>query len=934
MVAPSVRGEAAREDAATSPRGQERLFRFTLTMAVLTAILTVGAPLVGIGSLHSADLLRQFYPWRAEAPEARAQNSILTDVVDVITPMHEDAKRSMRDGDFPLNSPYPSGGMPLGSVPSWSVLGPLDAPKMLLPSWYAPAFVKFLELMVALATTYLFLRLLGLGKAAATFGGMLFMNSGFMLISTNWPHAGVTTLIPGIFWGVERAIQRRTVRSALPLALVTAGSLLQGYPSVTGYALFWAGIYAVVRVLAQRGWRPSWPGWLTRARVFGVLGAGVALGFALVALQLLPFAGQLDDFYIDYRKQHPRRILALRSLATVAIPDALGSTREKIFYGVRNYAEMQVFLGASAVVVTIAGFTRLRRSMLPRGVLLYLWASCFMSVVLIYWGRLPLKILQVTLPTLFGINFIGRMRSVLGFFLAWLAAVAFQALLDRRHSGRRWLDLLSYAFGAVCVGLGFAKVLDLATAAGHREFLLRHTVVPAIAAGGAIVAVAAGALLRDDRKRATALLLIPAFLAFESVTFAREYLPRIKQSEFYPVTASHQYVLDHIGHERIAAANAVMYPGTTTFYGIRSVSAHGFHAKNWHDMLLTAGSRPRHRSPTLPLLLSEDRVGMSPVLDRLGAKYWVQSPTAIPPGTYVPGNPATGATVELESDRPVEIPVTDKPRLRSVRVTITGHSLTSEERAFVHVEALDPSGKVVADGSRRVFLRTQGPFGVTVSEPTGPVARVRLTVRGAENGISFGADAQRRVALPSFVVGGGDRLRGVFAHGTAIYERLTALPRVRWASKTVVQTDGEQRLRTLARGLPRDTVLLSAPGPAASGAPGTATIEHDGADVVRVKVDAKGAGWLVVADSMQSGWRATLDGRPVELAHADHAGVGVHVPAGVHTVEIEFVPDGWHKGVVVSFATALLILVLALRLPQHLLRLRRRRTPATEDGTP
>ncbi|MDQ1712665.1 MAG: hypothetical protein QOE45_2115 [Frankiaceae bacterium] len=913
-------------------RAHQRLFRFTLFMALVTAVLTVGSPLIGLRALHSADVLRQFEPWRSDASEAKPQNRILTDVVDVITPMHEDAKRRIADGDYPLSSTYPSGGMPLGSVPSWSVIGPLDLPDMFLPSWYAPGLVKFLELLVALALTYLFLRLVGLGKAAATFGGMLFMNSGFMLISTNWPHAGVTTLVPGVFWGIERTIQRRTLRSALPLALVVAGSLFQGYPSVTGYALFFGGIYAAVRVLAERrddGERRAaawWARHVTRGRVLALLGAGVGLGFALAALQLLPFSAQLKDFYIDYRKQNPHRILPLRSLATLAVPDALGSTREDIFYGIRNYAEMQVFIGASAVVVVIAGLARVRRAMMPRGAVVYLAAATVACTWLIYVGRLPLEILQKALPSLFGINFVGRMRSVLGFLLAWVAALCLQAILDRRGSGRRWVDWPVYGAGAAAVVYGYISAWRLAEAAHQTDFLRRHTVVPAIVAVGTVLAVAAGSRL-NGRARGTALALIPVLLMVESVTFAREYLPRIDKSEFYPVTATHQYVLDHIGHERIAAADAVMYPGTTTYYGIRSVSAHGFHAKSWHDMLLTAGSRPKERAPTLPLLLPDDKVGESPVLDRLGAKYWVQSPTAIPPGTPVDGRPDAGE-VTLRPGVPVEVPVTGPlARLRWVRVGLHATHLTPDERAHLFVEALDATGAVTGDGDRRIFLQSRGAFGITVAEPAKAVTKVRITLRGTARPVTLAADA---AGLPSlaFVVGGDDGLREVFAHGSAIYQRLHTLPRVRWAARTAVETDATARLRILKAGLPPDTVLLSASGPAPSGAPGAVTIERDTGDDLRLRVDARGSGYVVVADAMQSGWHAKVDGRSVPLVAADHAGVGVFVPAGTHTLTYTYIPSGWRTGVAVSFLAALLILGVALRIPRYVMR---RLRPAADE---
>jgi hypothetical protein len=656
------------------------------------------------------------------------------------------------------------------------------------------------------------------------------------------------------------------------------------------------------------------------------------LGFALTALELLPLARQLDDFYLGYRKQNPGRILALRSISTIAFPDALGNPKEKVFYGVRNYAEMQIFLGASACVVMAAGIARVRRSMLVRGAVGYLAVATFACGFLIYIGKLPLKILQVTMPTLFGINFIGRMRSVLGFLLACVAAVCLQAILDRRGSGRRWLDWATYLGATLVAFLGYRKVYQLAEATGHAEFLRRHAVVPLLVTAGAVVAVTAATLLRE-RWRAVAVGAIPVLLAVESVAFANGYLPRIEKSQFYPVTATHRYVLDHIGRERVATANTVLYPGTTTYYGIRSVSAQGFHQKTWHDMLLRAGSRPLERSPTLPLLLADNEVGRSKLLDRLSAKYWLTSPGEPTPSRLVGGEYAVGVT-ELVPDRPVELAApsgamlrhtvgSQEPRLRAVRINIRRSTTTKDQIATVLVELLDRTGRVVGDGSRRVFTDSRKSFGIPVAEPSVPVARVRLTLRGATRPLPVRADKEGRPALAFEVADHDDGLRIVFAHGAIVYERLGALPRFRWASRTVVEPDPEQQMRLLVAGLPKDTVLLGAPGGEASGKAATVDVQRDTGDDIRLRVTAAGAGYVVVADAMQNGWHAKLDGRPVKLEAADHAVVAVHVPAGVHTVTYTYAPDGWHVGLLISALALLAVLAVALRLPA-LVRRRKR----------
>ena len=105
-----------------------------------------------------------------------------------------------------------------------------------------------------------------------------------------------------------------------------------------------------------------------------------------------------------------------------------------------------------------------------------------------------------------------------------------------------------------------------------------------------------------------------------------------------------------------------------------------------------------------------------------------------------------------------------------------------------------------------------------------------------------------------------------------VWERPSALPRIRWAGASTVIEDPAARLAALADpATPPSTVVLSTPGPEASGGSAQLTVTDDSGDRVAVDVQAAGAGYLVVADAIQSGWTVSVNGEPADLVDADHA---------------------------------------------------------------
>ena len=144
-----------------------------------------------------------------------------------------------------------------------------------------------------------------------------------------------------------------------------------------------------------------------------------------------------------------------------------------------------------------------------------------------------------------------------------------------------------------------------------------------------------------------------------------------------------------------------------------------------------------------------------------------------------------------------------------------------------------------------------------------------------------------------------DGLKVAFAEpGGIVYQRLTAEPRIRWASSSTVIADPTQQLVALeTNAVPTDQVVLGAPGPTASGKPAKISVVTDGGQTISADVDASGAGYLVVADALQeAGWSVEVDGKPAKLLPADHALVAVAVPSGAHRVTLRYHAPGQLAG--------------------------------------
>jgi Bacterial membrane protein YfhO len=155
-----------------------------------------------------------------------------------------------------------------------------------------------------------------------------------------------------------------------------------------------------------------------------------------------------------------------------------------------------------------------------------------------------------------------------------------------------------------------------------------------------------------------------------------------------------------------------------------------------------------------------------------------------------------------------------------------------------------------------------------------------------------------------------------FRSGAAfIHLNTNALPRARMIGKPVYadnQAEAMAALNRLGTAL-RDRLVVEDPGrPLASGleVSGTARIVDDRPERVVVETDAATPAYLVLADTFDPGWSATVDGQPAPIWPAYIAFRAVYLRQGAHTVVFTYRPAGFDQGLMLTGCGTLLGLIL------------------------
>ncbi|MCD9154164.1 YfhO family protein [Aeromicrobium duanguangcaii] len=877
----------------------ERATRVAMVVGIVALVaLTFGPALFGFGVFLDVDLLQAYWPWTATGAVPAGAMWCRGDTFDALYPAIVNTVESARAGVWPTWTPYEVGGAPMASLPNHTVLSPVTWPFWVLPSHLAPAWVKLTELLIVVVGMVALLGRWGVRRSAALLAAFVFFTSGFMLMWTNWPHTRVAVFIPLLFWALDRVVVERRARDVAWVGLVVASMLLGGFPAVTLFALTTGAVYVLVL-----GWRQEG----TRATVVAWAGAagGVLLGVALSAVQILPFVMSLGNVLAG---REARDATPTELLVTSVAPGAWGTCVENERWGSVNPIEGIAYVGAGAVLLLLVVLVMGRSARIRPGVV------GLMSVLLVTWvwltwfGGAPLELLQ-TLPG-FDTNKIGRAASIVGFLVALVAAFGLDRLVAAADEGPtapvgRRLPLAArialgafLALGAVYVAW---RVVAVSLDAGTASEVAAELVLPAIWVIAGIVVLSAGLMSAKVRRIVPVAVVI--MVVVQATMFARHVWPLSDRSHLYPVSEAHEFLQANIGEERYASGAMWGYPATSDYYKLRTPVGHEFTAPAWKELLNTVApdteiTRTYSRFSDLPTR----EIGDNPLLDQFSVKYWAVRPSQVVGElAYPSGRPSGAVTLDDGERATCRLPAGG---LRGLSVEAT-RAIPLEETDRVQAHVRVTAGDQVIEGVR-AFAGTipKGPIRIGLAGedlPSSGDAEVEVWFTGTKQPVELAATDDGLWCEAVRPRDDGLRLVHTDA-GSVVYERLTSLPRIRWAGESRVVESAPERLDLLKKGIASDEVLLDEPGPfVADGSSARVDPVRDDAGSIEVEVDATGDGYLVVADSIaREGWVATVDGEQVDLLPANHAFAAVPVPEGRHTVELEYRAPGVSQGLVIT----------------------------------
>ena len=429
-------------------------------------------------------------------------------------------------GDFPLWAPRLLGGVPmLESISAGDGVYPTSLLYFITEPYRALGWKLVLHVLAGGFFMYGWARSLGLGRAAATLGGLGWLMAPVIVtlaLPGNDGKLMVAALAPLVFWATESSLRAPSGRTAAAMAgAVALVCLVTQFQ--TAYFLFGsAGVYAVFRTVQL--WRSSDSGDRgagARRALFalGVFLGGALLGGGIAAFQIVPAGTYVGEFsrrtattvdatpeeqiaYSSSWSFHPEEVMSL------VVPEFVGNSyadaewAQNTYWG-RNAIKLNhEYLGVSVVVLALFGLLGRRSSGLR-------WFLAGLSGIWLLYAlgtHTPIwRIFYEVVPGMSLFRVPAICAFLVGFGVTTLFAMGIDDLVREEpergsfHRSRRGRVLLAF-LGLLLVGallqasgiLGSVWTTMLYADAGERQLAALATATPYITRGFGITLTIAG----------------------------------------------------------------------------------------------------------------------------------------------------------------------------------------------------------------------------------------------------------------------------------------------------------------------------------------------------------------------------------------------------------------------------------------------------------
>lgn len=900
-----------------------------LLVLFLLPLLWFGPVIFGGQTLLPADNIYEYQPWQSFAAQqgvGAPHNALLSDLVLENYPWKLLILRAIADRQLPLWNPHLFSGAPFLAAGQHSALFPFSLVYYILPLPIAYGVFTWLMLALAGINTYLFARVLGLGRAAALFSGIAYMFSGFFVSSVVFQMmiAGACWL-PLVLALIEMVVRKQEEKGNapfVPVAYIVAGAAVIGLVGLAGhveilyYTLLVGGMYSLWRLFGV--WRRLGV-WRPVARIAGWLLFMAVTGLLLAAIQLIPLYELVRQNFRQGSVSYDQVVgwaWPLRQIITFLLPDffgnpahhsirdwwsgelvttwtnALGQSTQTVFWGVKNYVEGANYLGiltlALALVACFDAGGRLRGGSVrqpsnqpgwvrpPTGRFYIIGFALLAGLSLAFAFGTPLyKLLFYGLPGYRQLH--SAFRWVFPYTLAVAMLAAFgldrlQLALEGGHEDRlgglRKLVRLTYPDSARLAGwllaAGGAVILVLL-------LLSRFLPEPFIALGGRIVAASdlAQAAFADGRQ----------FWSYEAV--------RLLQLGFMALGSGMVLLL------------ALSPVGQRSLVGPVDAEAES-RAQADQSFTWSVGLRVWQAAALLLVFLDLWLVGV--VFNARAEPGWLEfHPQSV---NWLidhkdPNQPWRFTTLQLpDEQKTYNANLGMYDGLDDVR----GYDSIIPRQYVEYMSQMQTQGDLLYNRIGPVYVPNYAMLDDPLFDRLG-VRYVATTQEIANEGYTLVYDGEMRV-----------------------YENEGALPRVLFVPQAVT-APADQLWQTIRGADPRQTVVLDAgavePPAAVFGHKREAKVRLYGLNDVEVEIDADAPGWVLLNDAYFPGWRAYV--RPLAAVDTGE-GVGEEettiyrangnfravylAKPGWQAVRFHYTPLSFKLGLYTSFLSAIFLFLL------------------------
>ncbi len=549
---------------------------FVMTIVVFRKFFFQGLLPMPIDLLAAA-----YYPWLDHRQEwgytgsIPFKNYLPSDVISIIYPGRIVGIEQLKQGILPLWNQTILLGEPLLANFQNALLNPLNIFFFILPNWLAWSLQVVIQPLLIMMAMYFYLKNLGLQKIASTFGAIVYAFCGFSVVWMEYNTIGHTLLyFPLVLLLTDKISQQPKALFAFLLALCLSLQLFSGYPQVTIYTLYIAGIYFLYRLY----YSPK--EYFLKAITFSL---GVLTGLLFAAIQLVP---SLELISHSIRSMDTTALaggiqfVPFSYLITLLIPDFFGNP------GTVNYWASGSYDNFSFTIPTIALFfvimALITRSIFTKRYFIYLFLILF---CLILATKNPVSNFVIH-SSLFGLKgaVAARIMFVFDFCLAVISAIEINNFLSKKSYSffQKILPLAAF----VGVGIGFLIVRSqfegyermytsydphlllpqLKIMQDQTMIAMRNTLLP-LGTFGLIT------LLFFLKKKSLTILMAFVLLAV-NITYATDkYLPFGPQKFFYPDIEEMRELKSKVGHDRFDKEQGEITPSNVwTPYGLKAAS--------------------------------------------------------------------------------------------------------------------------------------------------------------------------------------------------------------------------------------------------------------------------------------------------------------------------------------------------------------------------